>query len=180
MGHIEGNRDKKGRVVSINHSAAKGTAKTSVKEARLIENFGLEGDAHGGLGLKQVSLLAIESIRRQVECSKLKKKNLSLGPGDFAENLTTEGLDITELNIGDRLNIGKEVILEISKIGKECHKYCAIYYKVGDCIMPREGIFAKVLKGGKIALRDSIEYAGANLGNFRDPEIVLKRFRRSS
>jgi len=117
----------------------------------------LEGDAHGGPGLRQVSLLAIESIRRQVECPNVKKGNLSLGPGDFAENLTTEGVGLGQLNIGDRLNIGKEVILEISKIGKECHKYCAVYYKVGDCIMPREGVFAKVLKGGKITAGDSIE-----------------------
>jgi len=135
----------------------KGATKTSVGEVKLIENFGLEGDAHGGPGLRQVSLLAIESIRRQVECPNVKKGNLSLGPGDFAENLTTEGVGLGQLNIGDRLNIGKEVILEISKIGKECHKYCAVYYKVGDCIMPREGVFAKVLKGGKITAGDSIE-----------------------
>ena len=146
-----------GRVFSINYSSKKGTTKTAIKKANLLEDFGLEGDAHGGPGLRQVSLLAMESINRQIECPKVKEKNISLKPGDFAENITTEGLDLTRLKIGDRLKIGPEVILEISKIGKECHKYCAVYYKTGDCIMPREGIFAKVIKGGDICIGDVIE-----------------------
>ena len=159
--------EAKGRIFSINYSKTKGISKTAVKGARLIEDFGLEGDVHGGPGLRQVSLLSIESIRKQIACPgigkykqdttrKAKKKNISFGPGDFAENITTEGLNLAQLKIGDRLKIGTEVILEISKIGKECHKYCAIYYKIGDCIMPREGIFAKVLKGGEVAVGDKI------------------------
>jgi len=122
-----------------------------------MEDFGLEGDAHGGRGLRQVSLLAIESIRKQMGCPKVKNKNISLGPGDFAENITTEGIEVARLNIGARLKIGREAFLEITKIGKECHKYCAIYKKIGDCIMPREGVFTKVLKGGKLVVGDRIE-----------------------
>jgi len=147
----------KGRVFSINHSKIRGTAKKAINRGKLIEDFGLEEDAHGGPGLRQVSLLAIESVRRQVECPKVKKKAFLLGPGDFAENITTEGIDLVDLKLGDKLRVGDQVILEISKIGKECHKYCAVYYKIGDCIMPREGIFAKVLKGGNIAVGDDIE-----------------------
>lgn len=147
----------KGRVYSINYSKNKGTPKVAVKQALLIEGLGVENDAHAGGGLRQVSLLAIESIRRQMSCPKAKETGVSLKPGDFAENITTEGLDLTKLKIGDKLKIGSDVILEISKIGKECHKYCAIYYKTGDCIMPREGIFAKVIKGGRINIGDDIE-----------------------
>ena len=147
----------KGKIFSINQSKKKGVIKTSMEKARLIEDFGLEGDAHGGPGIRQLSLLAIESIKRQSECPKARKKGISLGPGDFAENITTQGLDLANLKIGNRLKIGTATILEISKIGKECHKYCAIYYKIGDCIMPREGIFAKVVKGGEISVGDEIE-----------------------
>ncbi len=150
---------QEGKIYSINLSRTKGTTKVSVKEGKLIEDFGLEGDAHGGPGIRQVSFLAIESIKKQSECPKAKKKGVVLGPGDFAENITTQGMDLARLKIGDMLKIGREVILEISKIGKECHKYCAIYYKIGDCIMPHEGIFAKVLKRGRIAVGDRIELA---------------------
>jgi MOSC domain-containing protein YiiM len=147
---------KKGIVLSINYSRTKGTAKVAIEQARLIEGFGLEADAHAGAGLRQVSLLSIESIARQSECPKVKKKGVSLGPGDFAENITTQGLNLIQLKVADKLKIG-EVILEVSRIGKECHKHCAIYYKLGDCIMPREGIFARVLKGGQISKGDAIE-----------------------
>ncbi|MCQ9206564.1 MAG: MOSC domain-containing protein [Omnitrophica bacterium] len=150
---------KKGKVFSINCSKAKGTAKKALKRAELVENFGLKNDAHGGPGLRQVSLLAIEAIRKQSECPKAKSKNVTLAAGDFAENITTEGLNLAQLKIGNRLKINKGVTIEISKIGKECHRYCSIYYKLGDCIMPREGIFAKVLKGGEIAVGDGIEAA---------------------
>lgn len=145
----------KGRIVSINRSPAKGVAKSPVLEAALIEGFGLEGDAHAGDAIKQVSLLAIESIKKQEFCPKV-KTGIGLKPGDFAENITTEGLSLIELKVGDKLKVGAEVVLEISKIGKDCHRYCAIYYKLGDCIMPREGIFAKVLKGGIIRRGDEI------------------------
>ena len=147
----------KGSIFSINYSNKKGRAKRAINGGRLIEDFGLEGDAHGGPGLRQVSLLSIESVRKQVECPKVKKRAFSLSPGDFAENITTEGIDLANLKLGDRLRVGNQVILEISKIGKECHRYCAVYYKIGDCIMPREGIFARVLKGGNIAVGDRIE-----------------------
>ncbi|MCP4652725.1 MAG: MOSC domain-containing protein [Candidatus Omnitrophica bacterium] len=152
-----GTTKKQGKVFSINVSKKKGTPKTPVKKARLIENFGIEGDAHGEAGIRQVSLLALESIEKQLACPKVQQKGISLKPGDFAENVTTQGLALVDLLIGTKLKIGAEVILEISKIGKECHKYCAIYYKTGDCIMPREGIFAKVIKAGTIAVSDSIE-----------------------
>lgn len=156
MSTKEKNKNK-GRIFSLNYSSKKGTPKTPVEKASLIEEFGVEGDAHAGAGLRQVSLLAIESINRQINCLKVNEKNFPLKPGDFAENITTEGVDLARLKIGDKLNIGTQAVLEVSKIGKECHKYCAIYKKIGDCIMPREGIFARVLKGGQIQTADSIE-----------------------
>ncbi len=148
---------KRGRIFSINVSKIKGVSKTPVDKALLIKGFGVEHDAHAGSELRQVSLLAIESIRKQKECAKLKEKDLALKEGDFAENITTEGIDWTGLKVNDRFKIGPQVVLEISKIGKECHKYCAIYYKIGDCIMPKEGIFARILEGGEITVGDSIE-----------------------
>ncbi len=157
MEYTEEVRNKKGRIFSINCSRTKGVSKEAVKKSRLIENFGLEQDVHSGPGLRQISLLAIESIKKQAECPKAKKKNIILGPGDFAENITTEGIDLSTLKIGNRLRLGQNAVIEISKIGKDCHKYCAIYYKIGDCIMPREGIFARVLKGAEIAIGDDIE-----------------------
>ncbi|MFH1593821.1 MAG: MOSC domain-containing protein [Candidatus Omnitrophota bacterium] len=148
---------RKGKVNAISISEKKGTGKTNVESAVLKEDFGIVGDAHGGAGLRQVSLLAIESIKKQVGCSKAGKDGMPLGPGDFAENITTEGIKVAGLMIGDRLNIGGRAILEITKIGKECHKFCAIYEKTGDCIMPREGIFARVVKGGTIVKGEGIE-----------------------
>lgn len=147
----------KGKVLSINYSKVKGVAKTPIDKAMLVEGFGLDKDAHAAGGLRQVSLLSIESISKQKECAKIKKTEIFLKAGDFAENITTQGIDLADLKIGDKLKIGQQVMLEISKIGKECHKYCSIYYKIGDCIMPREGIFAQVLKGGEIATGDNIE-----------------------
>jgi len=150
------NNAQLGKILSINISKSKGVAKTKISEATVVKDFGLEGDAHGGPGKRQISLLAIESINKQNSCSKVKMKYASLIPGDFAENITTEGLNLAQLNIGDHFIIGDSVVLELSKIGKECNRYCSIYYKTGDCIMPREGIFAAVLKGGKIAVGDEI------------------------
>lgn len=147
---------KKGKIYSINCSKMKGVAKEPVNSALLIEGFGVDKDAHSGPGLRQLSLLSIESIKKQKECAKVKKTGFLLGPGDFAENITTEGVDLLSLNIGDRLKLGSALI-EISKIGKDCHRYCAIYYKIGDCIMPREGIFAKVLNGAEIKVGDDVE-----------------------
>ena len=146
-----------GRIHSINTSDKKGVQKKRVDTAMLLEGLGVEGDAHAAPGDRQVSLLAVESINRQKECAKIKSPGFSLNPGDFAENITTEGIDLTKLSIGDTLKTGEEVILKITKIGKECHRYCAIYYKTGDCIMPREGIFAEVVAGGEIRVGDKIE-----------------------
>ena len=139
-----------GKVLSVNISEKKGTPKKQVDPGVLIENFGLEGDAHTGNWHRQVSLLAIESIE--------KAKN---GPtnglchGVFAENITTEGIELYTLPVGTRLQIG-ECILEISQIGKECHEGCAISKLVGQCVMPREGVFAIVVKGGQIHAGDEI------------------------
>lgn len=144
------------RVVSINKSEKKGVIKTPQKEGLFIENFGLEGDAHAGNWHRQVSLLAEESIE------KMKKSIPELKDGDFAENLTTEGIVLYELDLGTRLQIG-ETIQEVSQIGKECHKGCAIKQKVGECIMPNEGIFTVVLKGGNVKVGDEIKIINKDL-----------------
>lgn len=147
-----------GKVVAISISKKKGIPKTNVKLAKLIENFGIEGDIHAGNWHRQVSFLALESI------DKMKKKGLpNLRPGAFAENITTEFLELPKLEIGTRMKIGKEAELEITQIGKECHSKCAIFTKVGDCVMPREGIFAKVIRGGEIFIEDEIQILGATL-----------------
>lgn len=147
---------EKGKVFSINVSKHKGMSKTPVESGCLREDLGLEGDAHAQKGIREISLLAIESVNKQNNCPKVKNNGEPLKPGDFAENITTQGIDLTNLEIGDRFKIGKSSVIEISKIGKECHKHCAVYYKTGDCIMPREGVFAKVIKSGIINKGDSI------------------------
>lgn len=155
----ESNELMTGKVFSINRSKAKGVQKSPVNSALLIRDIGLEGDAHAGAGIRQVSLLSIESIIKQKECVKIIKQNIELKAGDFAENITTQGIDLSRLKIGGQIKIGRDALLEISKIGKECHRYCAIYYKTGDCIMPREGIFAKVIESGEIFTGDIIREA---------------------
>lgn len=140
-----------GKVIAVCTSKEKGTRKENVREGWLIEDFGIKEDAHAGYMHRQVSLLAIESIE------KMQKVGLEVGPGDFAENITTEGIDLLKLDIGERLKIGREVVLEITQKGKECHDRCAIYYQAGDCVMPREGIFARVIEGGKIQEGDIIK-----------------------
>lgn len=140
-----------GSVVSINRSDKKGVRKKPVDEVRVGENFGIEGDAHASSEWhRQVSLLALESIK------KMQAMGLDVQPGDFAENITTEGLDLVALPVGTRITIGGEVIGEVSQIGKECHTRCAIYYQAGDCVMPKEGIFIKVIRGGVIRKGDRI------------------------
>lgn len=142
---------RKGTVLSVNISEKKGTPKTAVNPGVMIENFGFEGDAHAGKWHRQVSLLAKESIE--------KAKNGPTGGlchGIFAENITTEGIELYTLPVGTRLSVG-ECIIEISQIGKECHEGCAISKLVGQCVMPREGVFAVVLKGGKVFEGDAIE-----------------------
>ncbi|GAQ94157.1 mOSC domain-containing protein YiiM [Thermodesulfovibrio aggregans] len=140
-----------GVVVSINISKNKGTTKQSIKEAMVIENYGIEGDAHASSHWhRQISLLALESIQKMMD------KGLTLNYGDFAENITTKGIELLSLPVGTKLQIG-EVILEITQHGKSCHSKCEIFKIVGNCIMPKEGIFAKVLKGGKIKVGDEIK-----------------------
>lgn len=140
-----------GKVVSINVSAQKGTRKTPIGEAMLIENFGIEGDAHAsGQWHRQVSLLAEESI------AKMRGMGLDVGPGDFAENITTQGINLVSLPIGSKIMLG-EIEGEVTQIGKVCHDRCAIYYQAGDCVMPKEGIFIKVLKGGLLRTGDPVE-----------------------
>lgn len=139
-----------GKIVAVCKSLHKGERKVDVGSAQLVENFGIDGDAHGGPWHRQVSLLAQESIDKMVE------KGLDVGPGDFAENITTRGIDLVHLPIGTRLKAG-QALLEVTQIGKVCHARCAIYDLAGDCIMPREGIFTKVLKGGQVSSGDDIE-----------------------
>lgn len=145
-------KNSHGRITAISISKKKGIPKTNIADATLIENHGIEGDIHAGNWHRQVSFLALESIE------KMRKKGLpGLRPGAFAENLTTEFLDLPNLKIGTRIRVGQESELEITQIGKECHDKCAIFVKVGDCVMPREGIFAKVIKSGKINVDDVVE-----------------------
>jgi MOSC domain-containing protein YiiM len=142
-------------VIAVCQSKKKGTKKTPVAEVMIKEDYGVVGDAHADCTThRQVSLLAIESI------DKMRAKGFDfLQPGDFAENITTKGIDLASLPIGTRLNVGKEVILEMTQIGKECHAACAIRQQVGDCIMPREGIFARVIRGGRVKAGDNIKVA---------------------
>lgn len=144
-----------GKVLAVNISQKKGEKKNNIDCGLFLENLGLENDAHAEAGIiRQVSLLAKESI------DKIRAKGLDVNYGDFAENLTVEGIDLPSLPIGTRLKVGSEVLLEVSQIGKVCHNRCNIFYTVGDCVMPREGIFAKVLTGGEIKINDQIEIAG--------------------
>jgi MOSC domain-containing protein YiiM len=150
---MKGDKLKKtymGKIVAVNISKRKTVRKKNVGQGRVIKNYGLDGDAHAGNWHRQISLLAIESIR------KMQKLGLKVDVGDFAENLTTQGLDLVTLPVGTKLEIGSEILLEVSQIGKECHTKCAIYYQAGDCVMPREGIFAKVIKGGRVRIGDLI------------------------
>lgn len=139
------------KLVAVCTSERKGMRKKNVGEGILVPNFGLEGDAHAGDWHRQVSLLALESIQ------KMQKLGLDVVPGDFAENLTTEGIDLVTLPIGTKLRIGATGLGEVTQIGKECHTKCAIYYQAGDCVMPKEGIFIRVLEGGPVVVGDAIE-----------------------
>jgi MOSC domain-containing protein YiiM len=139
-------------VIAVCQSEKKGEKKTPMASVTIREEYGVVGDAHADSSThRQVSLLAIESI------DKMRGKGLELHPGDFAENITTGGIDLAALPIGTRLDIGGEVVLEMTQIGKECHAGCAIRQQVGDCIMPREGVFARVVRGGQIRPGDTIE-----------------------
>jgi MOSC domain-containing protein YiiM len=152
-----------GKVVSVNISEKKGTAKKPVHEIELVPGFGVKNDAHAAPGDRQVSLLMLEHIeeaRERMESlpdCEIKGQGVELAPGVFAENITTQDIDLLSLKIGDELAAGPSVRLKVSKIGKECDRPCAIYYKTGDCIMPKKGIFAEVIKGGTLRPGDSIE-----------------------
>jgi MOSC domain-containing protein YiiM len=141
---------QKGRVLAVSISEKKGTKKTNVQSCALLKDFGLKDDAHAGPWHRQVSLLANESIE------KMKAKGLKVGYGDFAENITTEGVDLVHLPIGTGIRIGDSVFLRVTQIGKECHDRCAIYYQAGDCVMPKEGIFAEVVNEGEVKVGDKI------------------------
>lgn len=138
-----------GRIKAISISEHKGMAKSNVPEAELKADFGLVGDAHAG-SPRQVSLLAFESI------DQFREKGLDVSPGDFAENITIEGMDLSRLAVGSRLRVA-QAQLEVTQLGKKCHGRCRIYEKVGDCIMPVQGVFARVVVGGIIRVGDFVE-----------------------
>jgi MOSC domain-containing protein YiiM len=152
IGYFANHRKGKGimEIVSIAVSLKKGTRKTQVNEAFLKKEHGLEGDAHAGDWHRQVSFLASESI------DQARDRGLRVTFGDFAENIATRGVDWKTIPVGTRLQVGENALVEITQIGKECLKKCAIYYQAGDCIMPREGIFARVLQEGRIRCGDAI------------------------
>ena len=139
------------RIIAVCRSEKKGTKKEIIAEGMLRKDYGLVGDAHADSSThRQVSLLAIESI------NKIRSLGFDTAPGDFAENLTTEGLDLVSLPVGTRLSIGRDTILELTQIGKECHTRCAIYRQVGKCIMPEEGVFARVISPGLVTAGDKV------------------------
>ncbi|MFH1563141.1 MAG: MOSC domain-containing protein [Nitrospirota bacterium] len=142
---------KEGKVISVNISPGKGEKKTPLcGSGELIAGHGFKDDGHSGNWHRQVSLLAIESIE------KMRKAGLEVGCGDFAENITTSEIDLPGLKIGQLIKIAETIVLKVTQIGKVCHNRCAIYYQAGDCIMPKEGIFAEVISGGKIKTNDKI------------------------
>lgn len=146
--------ENKGKIVSINISEKKGGKKKPVNEVSINE-YGIEGDGHSGNWHRQVSLLSYDSIKD------INSKGIDASPGDFAENITTSGIDLKRLQIGDILIVGEEdrVMLEVTQIGKECPKPCSIYYLMGSCIMPQEGVFCRVLQPGKIKVGNKIIHA---------------------
>ncbi len=139
-----------GRILAVSISGRKGEKKHNIERATLITDHGIENDAHAGDWHRQVSLLAIESI------GKIRAKGIDVNPGDFAENLTTQGIRLWDLPVRQRIRIGDAVLAEVTQIGKECHDRCAIFKQVGDCVMPREGIFVRILEGGEIRPGDAI------------------------
>jgi len=140
------------KIIAVCKSEEKGTKKKAVAEGILKEDYGLDGDAHADCCThRQVSLLAMESI------DKMKRLGFEVGPGDFAENLTTQGIELVSLPVGTKISIGKDVLLEVTQIGKECHSGCAIFKEIGKCVMPKEGIFTKVIHGGCVRAGDRLK-----------------------
>lgn len=160
-----------GKVVSVNLSERKTVRKTPGSSGTLVYDRGFEGDAHAGDWHRQVSLLAQESIDSMVA------KGLDVGAGDFAENITTSGIDLMALPVGSVLRVGDGAVLEISQIGKVCHTKCAIYYQAGDCVMPREGVFAVVRTPGDVSVGDRVEVVSLGDGTCdRTPEEAIREF----
>lgn len=158
---------KNGRVIAICISKNKGTTKTEVPAATLKPDYGIEGDAHAGNWHRQVSLIALEKIEE------FRKRGADVDFGAFGENIIVEGFDLSSLPVGTRFRIG-DALLELTQIGKECHTHCAIYHQVGDCIMPREGVFTKVVEGGEIKAGDEIEMIETDIsGAFTAAWITL-------
>ena len=151
------------KIVAVCISKSKGVRKRDIRECRVTPNHGLEGDAHAGKWHRQVSLLAKESIDR------FNAQGYSIDCGGFGENLTTEGIDLISLPIGTKLKIGSEVLLEVTQIGKVCHRPCAIFRNTGDCILPKAGIFARVLTGGTVKVGDEISAAEQPSGQAAGP-----------
>ena len=169
MEQAEQNRNMRGRVRSVNVSKRKGTRKTPcASPIAVIEHQGVAGDAHAGDWHRQVSLLAWESIE------KARAMDLDVAEGDFAENVTTEGIDLLSLPLGTHVRIGDDVLLELSQIGKVCHTKCAIYHLAGDCIFPREGIFFVALSDGQIKEGDAVEVVSLGDGTcgYTPPEAL--------
>jgi MOSC domain-containing protein YiiM len=138
-------------IVAVCKSKKKGTRKKAVAQGILKEDYGLVGDAHADCCThRQVSLLAMESI------DKMRKLGFEVGPGDFAENLTTQGVELLSLPVGTKISVGEDILLEVTQIGKDCHSGCAIRQEIGNCIMPKEGIFARVIHGGCVRAGDDI------------------------
>jgi len=158
-------------VVSVNLSERKTVRKTAGERGTLVLDRGFEGDAHAGDWHRQVSLLALESIQ------KMQAAGLDVGPGDFAENITTQGIDLLALPIGSVVRIGEDTLLEISQIGKVCHTKCAIFYQAGDCVMPREGLFAVVRQAGDVEVGDPVEVVSLGDGTCdRTPAEAIAEF----
>ena len=145
------------KIISIAVSRKKGTRKQCVDSVELINDHGLKSDAHSGPWHRQVSFLAAESIERA------RDSGLDVEFGSFAENIATEGIDWVTVPVGTRFKLGQTALVEITQIGKECKNKCAIYYQAGDCIMPREGVFARVINGGVIRTGDTIKCLGPPL-----------------
>ncbi len=162
-----------GTVTSVNLSAKKTVRKTPGESGTLEFDRGFVGDAHAGDWHRQVSLLAQESIDSMVA------KGLDVGAGDFAENITTTGIDLMTLPIGSVLRVGDDAVIEISQIGKVCHTKCAIYFQAGDCVMPREGIFAVVREPGDVNVGDRVEVVSLGDGTCdRTPAEAIAEFER--
>jgi MOSC domain-containing protein YiiM len=140
---------QEGEIAAISVSIERGESKKNVAEATLLATHGIDGDAHAGDWHRQVSLLAFESIEL------MRERGADVSPGDFGENITSRGVELSALQPGDRIYIN-DVELEITQVGKDCREPCSIYDQIGDCVMPRDGVFARVLRGGKISVGDTI------------------------